>query len=945
MSQKTHALLLLPGLVWTLAAAGSPAPAPPERTSIETHVGGTNLRVEVVAEGILRVVATPAGKAPVAPPSWSVLPQMQSSTGKTRRGVGSWELATKGLRVKLEEGSGTLTFRDNRGRLLCEDRARTFEASHIQTTFRLPKGAPLFGLGQQEDGILDRRGQKVRLLQSNKRVAIPFLASPGTSQERAAWGLLWDNASHTEFEDGPDGMKLWSDVGEAVVYYVLAAPNLDGVLGRLRTLTGEVPLLPKWAYGLWQSKERYETQAELVGIAEEFRRRKLPLDVVVQDWRYWGRHGWNAMRFDDAIFPDPKGMVDRLHALNTKVLISIWPNMETSTAVAKDLAAQGALFTPAGTTDEGGTLGVYDAFSEKGRQTYWKHLQQGILSTGVDGLWKDATEPEFRSWTDDSLGQKSYVSEVPPTAAGPWLAHLNAYPLVDVEGLVRNWRAADPDVRPVILTRSAFLGQGRTGSVLWSGDIPSSFASLKRQLANGLNASMSGLPYWNTDIGGFFPAWFGGEYPKGVKDPAYRELYVRWFQVGAFHPLFRAHGTTTPREVWRFGEPGSAEYDAQVRMLKLRYRLLPYLYATGAELRHGAGSILRPLGMDFPDATAVQDQFLCGRSLMVSPVLEHQKVLEARQGAILDSATVTDPEGRPGLRASFFMGQELSGTPVQVIHVPRAEFNWNLKPPVGETGGTFSFRLEGSLKPQTAPQVFTLGGMGAFRAWVDGRSVVEDSRRGSFRLHRVPLDLAQGAALRIDFTGGDSSHLVAGLEAASTANAPRSGREVVLPKGGWVDFWTGEALQGAPRVWKEADLTTVPLHVRAGSILPLGPVRQYAQEKAEDPLELRIYAGADGHFDLYKDDGLTRAYERGAFTHIPFHWDDREHVLRIGPRQGAFLGMLTRRTLRIVRVRPGHGVGAGVTEAADWVVPYTGKALVVPLPLEPDRGSLDESAQ
>jgi alpha-D-xyloside xylohydrolase len=905
-------------------------------TGFEVRCGETNIAVQAVGDAILRVIVAPGKTAPVAPRSWSVLPLRESPAVTMRSGKEFCEIRARSIQARLDLASGALTFLDNQGRrLFAEDpnEPRTFTpgtsgeevVQHVQARFRLNAGEPLFGLGQQEDGILNRRGQKVQLIQNNRRMAIPFLASP------AGWGLLWDNASDTEFADGTEGTTLWSDVGDAVVYYVIAGRDLDAVLDGLKLLTGPIPLLPRWAFGYWQSKERYGSQAELLQVVEEYRKKNLPIDGIILDWKYWGKYGWNAMRFDEEIFPDPAAMVKHIHALNLHLLVSVWPHVAPESDLGRELAAVDGLLPT-----QSWTKGLaYDAFNETAQDIYWKHLQKGLLGIGFDGLWLDATEPEA-NWADDSLIQKRHMVEVSKRcAAGSLARHLNAYPLLTTEGVARNWRAALPGQRPLMLTRSAFTGQGRTGSILWSGDIASNFPTLRRQIANGLNAALSGVPYWNTDIGGFFPAYYGGEYPRGYEEPGFRELYVRWFQVGAFHPMFRSHGTSTPREVWRFGEPGVPEYDALVRMLNLRYRLLPYLYTTAAQLRFGSGAFLRALAMNFSGdaaAAACQDQFLCGRSLMVSPVLEHQKVLASRIERILDKEAMVAPDGRPGMKMSLFAGDNPAGDPAKVSHEDRAEFNWNQQLPVGEYPAHFSFRLETTLKSRSGPQVLSVGSMGGVRVWLDDRKIVDDWTQHNFKAERVRVELARPTPLKVEFHGCDSTHLVLGLEEASQAEAPRLGRRLHLPAGSaWIDFWTGESFPGGQDIWREAGLDIVPLHVRAGSILPLGPGKSYALEKPEDPLELRIYSGADGQFALYEDDGESLKYEKGEYSLIPMTWDDSRRQLHIGARHGSFPGMFQKRTFHVVQVGPGHGVGESAEPAPDRIVAYTGQPLTIRL--------------
>jgi alpha-D-xyloside xylohydrolase len=707
-------------------------------------------------------------------------------------------LLTAKVAAEVNLANGAVSFRNARGETVLRQPAPSSNditaaripgetAYHILQKFLLSPEESIYGLGQHQDGRLDRRNGNTVLIQCNRDVAVPFLVSTKN------YGLLWDNTSHSEFHDGPDSTWLWSEVADEVDYYFILGASLSDVIAGYREATGRAPLFPRWAFGYWQSKERYHTQEELLSVAAEYRTRKIPIDALVQDWQYWGKLGWNAMRFDPAVFPDPKAMIDALHTKhNLKLMISVWPQVAAGTAVYEELAAKNHLFA----TDIWNGGRTYDAYSPEARDIYWKHLNSGLFSQGVDGWWLDATEPEWH-WTDSLMDAKTGIVRNGQTALGSSSRYLNSYPLMTTQGVYENQRRTRPDKRVVILTRSAFAGQQRAAAAVWSGDILANWEVLRRQIPAALNFCLSGLPYWTMDIGGFFTnAEYG--YPRGVKDPAYRELYVRWFQFGAFCPIFRSHGTDTPREVWRFGEPGSWAYDALVRFDHLRYRLLPYIYSVAWKVTSENDTMMRALAMDFPDdlkARKPDDEYMFGPALLAAPVTQEMYHLRGR------------PEDE----------------------------------------------------------------------------VKEEGRR-----------------------------------------------EVYLPNGvDWFDFWTGERSVGGRRISAPAPIDIMPVFVRAGSILPLGPFLQYSTEKPADPIELRVYRGADGSFVLYEDENDNTNYERGQYALIPLEWNEGTQTLTVGPRRGGFPGMLKERTFHVIWVEAGRGVGLEPVLKPDRIVKYAGKRLAV----------------
>ncbi|RSV32317.1 glycoside hydrolase family 31 protein [Sphingomonas sp. ABOLE] len=475
----------------------------------------------------------------------------------------------------------------------------------VRMVFAIPEGRAVYGLGQHQAGLLDYRGTIVRLQQANTDVGVPVLVSP------AGFGLFWNNASVTEVAvDTPQaGNRIFfrSQAGEGVDYFLFAGPDVDQVIGAYRQLTGAASLLPRWAWGLWQSKERYASQAELLGVAAEYRRLGIPLDAVVQDWQYWPQGRWGSHEMDPARYPDPKAMLDALHQQHLHSIVSVWPRLDVGLENTRALDAIGGLYPktypnvyPAG---EGRW---YDAFSSRARALYWKQISDRLGKAGFDGYWLDGSEAELG-------GHWGEMAEV-TTAAGSGALVFNAYPLLHTTAVHDGMAADYAAKRPLLLTRSAWAGQQRNGAFTWSGDVSGRWDVFAKQIPAGVNFSMTGNPFWSADIGGFF----GGS----PKDPAYQELFTRWLQFAVFNPMFRIHGTGEGKEVYSFPESVRAPL---LDAVALRYRLLPFLYAQSWQVADRGASFLYPAGMVFPEDRAAQDlrdQYLFGRNLLVSPVIE-----------------------------------------------------------------------------------------------------------------------------------------------------------------------------------------------------------------------------------------------------------------------------------------------------------------------------------
>lgn len=482
----------------------------------------------------------------------------------------------------------------------------------IRQTFLLDSDEAIYGLGQHQRGKMNQRNQTLFLQQANTEICIPLVHSI------KGYALFWDNYSPTTFTDNAQGMTFDSEVGDLCDYYFVYGGGADKVVAVLRELTGQAPMFPLWTFGFWQSRERYVSQDELVGVVAKYRDLKVPLDGIIQDWRYWGEDhkDWNAVEFRNPKFPDPKKMMEEVHHLNAHAIISVWPSFGPATGIYADLKALNKLMIHETFPQDNG-VEVYDTYDPIARDIYWKYMNKNMFSIGMDGWWLDATEPEHSPVKEGDLDFQTYL--------GSFRKVRNAFPLVSVGGVYDHQRQETSDKRVFILTRSAFAGQQRYAAQAWSGDVVSDWDVLRNQIPAALNVSLTGIPYWNSDIGGFFS---GRKFPEGVKDPAFHELYVRWMQFAAFTGMMRSHGTNTPREIFMFGERGYWAFDAQEKMINLRYRLLPYIYSTSWEVTSNGGSLMRALFSDFPEdkkVTDIGDEYMFGKSILVAPVISEVK--------------------------------------------------------------------------------------------------------------------------------------------------------------------------------------------------------------------------------------------------------------------------------------------------------------------------------
>lgn len=427
-------------------------------------------------------------------------------------------------------------------------------------------------------------------------------------------------------EEEQQRISFWSEVADQIDYYFISGDNMDEVISGYRTITGKAPMMPKWAMGFWQSRQRYGTQQELLEAATEYRRRGIPFDNIVLDWQYWPIDQWGDHQFDSVRFPDPDGMISELHdELNARLMISVWPKYYEGTINFGAMNSRGWLYRH--NIDEGrkdwlGYLSTfYDAFNVEARKAFWGQINNSLYSRGVDAWWLDATEPDIYS----NLPVAERKAMMDPTALGSASRYFNAYPLVQAQAVWEGQQATNPDSRIFILTRAAFAGLQRYSAANWSGDIAAGWHDMARQVATGVNLSMSGIPWWTMDIGGFSVE---SRYhnPSQADLEEWRELMTRWHQFGVFVPLFRSHGEFPHREIYNTAPPGHPAYKTMVEYNRLRYRLMPYIYSLAGEVWRNDYTIMRGLILDFSvDASLfdIVDQYMFGPSMMVNPVTEY----------------------------------------------------------------------------------------------------------------------------------------------------------------------------------------------------------------------------------------------------------------------------------------------------------------------------------
>lgn len=709
------------------------------------------------------------------------------------------QLSTDKVIVKYNKHSSFLTFTDKQGNILLEEENRHLEANNIlgeacytiKQQFLLENEESLYGLGSYMDGDVRLNEKKVTMLQRNREDVVPVILSTNH------YGLIWDNYSLGEFNDVKGSYYIWSEVADEINYFFIHGRKFDDIVSSYRTLTGKAPMYPKWVFGYIQSKQKYDTQEEVVSVVKKFRETKFPLDLIVQDWQYWPEGQWGQKSFNRANFPDPRKMMNDIHEMNAHIMISIWPDM--ADGVNKE-----QLLSMGGLMPNNRHLNV---MSDEARKIYWQQARDSLFNYGIDAWWADCSEGYDSDWTSPffmnppvRLKELNYNDLIKVFGNA---RYINAYALMHTKGLYEGQRETTSDKRVYILTRSSYAGMQKYGASYWTGDVSANWEEFRAQIPAGINFCITGVPYWTTDIAGYFifkrPGWWfsNGDFQLGQKDEGFNELYTRWFQFAAFCPLFRAHGEGFPREPWEFGSEDSRTYQTLLKFTHLRYRLLPYIYSASWKVTNEDYTIMRGLVFDFSNDAVTHDinnQYMFGQSFLVCPV----------------------------------------------------------------------------------------------------------DRPLYFHSNNVPIDTKE-------FT-----------------------KEVYLPQGPkWFDFWTGKVYQGGQKIKADADYETMPLFVKAGSIVPMGPFIQYSAE-ATDPIEIRIYPGKDASFTLYEDEGDNYNYEKGVYSLININWDDQQRILTISDRKGEFPGMLKNRMFKIVVV--GEGKGIGVDEAVpDKELKYSSKKIQVKL--------------
>ncbi|HEY6504998.1 MAG TPA: TIM-barrel domain-containing protein, partial [Chitinophagaceae bacterium] len=620
--------------------------------------------------------------------------------------------------------------------------------------------------------------------QKDKKIPVKFEWTPDGGESYTTFKWLDPIDSREE-----NTLSFSSEAGKQMDYYFIYGKNMDEVISGYRTLTGKATMLPVWTLGFWQSRERYKTQDEILNTVQEFRKRKIPLDNIVLDWSYWKQDDWGSQDFEKSRFPNPDSMIKVLHEkYNTRLMISVWPKFYEGISAYNEFDKKGWLYKRNIADRQRDWIGqgyvstFYDAFNEDAQKGFWDLIHNKLYKKGVDAWWMDASEPDILS----NVSPQRRKQQMYPLATGITSEYLNAYPLMNAKGIYEGQRSVDPNKRVFILTRSAFSGMQRYAAATWSGDISSRWHDMKLQIAAGINFSMSGLPYWTMDIGGF-AVERRFEQPDTETLEEWREMNARWYQFGAFVPLFRAHGQYPFREIYNVSPENHSCYQTMLYYNRLRYRLLPYIYSLAGQAYHKDYTIMRGLVMDFANDDAVKniaDQYMFGPSLLINPVYDYKQ----------------------------------------------------------------------------------------------------------------------------------------------------RDRKVYLPKGqGWYDLYTGNYTEGGKTINAEAAYERMPVFVKAGSIVPFGPALQYTTEKKADTITLYVYAGKDGVFELYEDEGLNYNYEKGLYSTIRFIYTDADKKLTISKSEGEFPGMLKKRYFRVKYITKERATSLNFDKKEGILVKYNGSQQTISL--------------
>ena len=742
----------------------------------------TDVKVDFITSGIVRVQWAADGALKgnnTGVCIWQENSSLTESKVTEHRENGFRILVSESLTVRINEHSGEIEFIDTKsGKTLLKEEKRTAErvvqerivydekTAHMEETangkvtvkeiirrdtigsstrfcssFACNGTKALYGLGAHMEDYMNLLGKTLWLTQHNLKATVPVLISP------QGYGLLFDAGCAMKYSSHQHTFSMQMEAAQQLDYYFILGKGMEEVVKGYHLLTGKVQLLPKYAFGYIQSKERYVSSEDLISTLREYRRRHVPIDMIVQDWNYWPE-GWGYMKMNPKYYPDPKALADSIHAMNAKLMVSIWPNPQYCPQ-ERDFREKGYMLEHS----------VYDVFNTEARKHYWKYAYEEFFSKGFDAWWCDSSEPLDGDWNKipEPIGGKAYGwddherrwhlnKDILSDALGAERSSL--YSLYHSKGLYENQRLTGTGKRVLNLTRSSFAGQQRYATVVWNGDTHASWQSFRQQIPAGLNYMATGNPYWTVDVGSFFTRndgrrWFyTGEFQKGVEEEEYREYYTRMFQWATFLPMLRSHGSDTPREIWRFGEPGTDYYDAILKMIRLRYELLPYIYSMAAHQTLYSYSMARMLAFDYPDDEEVydiKDEFLFG-DILVCPVTH-----------------------------------------------PRSETTI---------------------------------------------------------------------------------------------------RRVYLPKGNqWVDFWSNKSYDGGQWLSLETDIHTLPLFVKAGTIIPTGEVVEYSAAQAEKQITIDVFPGADALFTLYEDSGDGYDYEKGDYRETVLTWNDRKKELLVNGKK------------------------------------------------------------
>ncbi|HET7626580.1 MAG TPA: glycoside hydrolase family 31 protein [Verrucomicrobiae bacterium] len=637
--------------------------------------GKKRLRVRFPTEAIVRITLTEE-KESSTKPSLIVTATSKFTEFKIQETGNVFEISTPALKLVISKTTGAISYFDSAGKLLLREPERggkslktkkifrnvfksgaqiaagqSIDGARVAATefetvfdrdafeanleFQFAADEAIFGLGSHEEGYGNLRGKSRELYQQNMKIVVPYFVST------RGYGVLLDCGSLMTFRDDAGGACWWADVVDELDFYFIVGGSFDSVTKNLHALTGQTPMLPKWAFGYVQSKERYVNARELVEVVREYRRRKIPLDCIVLDWKSWPNGaGWGQKNFDPARFPNPKALTDELHSLGAKLMVSIWPIMTGDCPNQRELQERGLML---------GNQSTYNAFLPEAREIYWKQAERGLFANGIDAWWCDCTEPFEADWSGETKPDSQPRMGLNTGAAKKYLdaAQTNIYSLLHSQGIYEGQRRTTNSKRVVNLTRSGYAGQHRYATICWNGDICATWETLRRCIPEGINFCATGEPFWTVDIGGFFinndpKLWFWrGDYsdgcrgltdmnaqepdPKdtGCRDLGFHELYTRWVQYGAFLPMFRSHGTDAAREIWRFGDEGNPFYDTIAKYIRLRYQLISYIYSLAAQVTQTGRAMLRAVALDFPNDIATHnltDEFLFGPALLVCPV-------------------------------------------------------------------------------------------------------------------------------------------------------------------------------------------------------------------------------------------------------------------------------------------------------------------------------------